>query len=97
MALRGEVLPYVRLRRVFGLVGPAPGRVYVVVVRHGRAYAGLAVDVLQGEAQAVIKPLDAVLRTLPGLAGSTILADGRVALILDVPLLLASALGEEAA
>jgi len=45
-----------------------------------------------GESQAVIKPLDPMLRRLPGVAGSTILGDGRVALILDVALLLEAAL-----
>jgi two-component system chemotaxis sensor kinase CheA len=41
----------------------------------------------------VIKPLDEVFRRLPGIAGSTIQGDGRVALILDVALLLEGALG----
>jgi two-component system chemotaxis sensor kinase CheA len=90
--LRGEVLPYVRLRRLFGVAGEPPARAYVVVVRHGTGHAGLAVDVLHGESQAVIKPLDPMLRRMPGIAGSTIQGDGRVALILEVALLLEGAL-----
>ncbi len=86
--LRGEVLPYLRLRDLFRLGGAAPGRESVVVVRQGRGKAGLAVDVLHGESQAVIKPLGVFFRGLPGVSGSTILGDGRVALILDVPSLL---------
>ncbi len=86
--LRGEALPYLRLRDVFHLGGAAPGRESVVVVRQGSGKAGLAVDVLHGESQAVIKPLGVLLRGLRGVSGSTILGDGRVALILDVPSLL---------
>ena len=89
--LRGEVLPYVRLSHLFDLPGETPERAYVVVVRHGAGLAGLAVDFLRGESQAVIKPLDPRLRRVSGISGSTILADGRVALILDVGLLLEAA------
>ena len=97
LPLRGEVLPYVRLRGLFDAAGDPPARGFVVVVHHGGGRAGLAVDALQGESQAVIKPLDPMLRRLPGVAGSTILGDGRVALILDVAALLDSALAPEAA
>jgi two-component system chemotaxis sensor kinase CheA len=88
MPLRGAALPYVRLGRLFDAPAAAPSRGYVVVVRHGGGLAGLDVDDLLGETQAVIKPLDPLLRRLPGIGGSTILGDGRVALILDVGLLL---------
>jgi chemotaxis protein histidine kinase CheA len=58
------------------------------VVQHGSRQAGIAVDVLHGASQAVIKPLAELFKGLPGVAGSTILGTGRVALILDVPGLL---------
>lgn len=69
-----------------------------MVVRDGGIEAGVVVDSLLGESQAVIKPLGKLFRNLPGVAGSTILADGDVALILDVPALLRTALqwGHEA-
>jgi len=86
--LREQALPYLRLRHLFDVPQAPPSREYVVVVRHAGGVAGLAVDTLHGESQAVIKPLDEVLRRQPGIAGSTILGDGRVALILDVGLLL---------
>ncbi len=87
--LRGTTLPWVRLRRLFRLAGSPPARENVVVVerRRGRL-AGLVVDALQGQSQAVIKPLAKLFRGLPGISGSTILGNGRVALILDVPGLL---------
>jgi len=91
--LRGEPLPYLRLRDRFKASGAAPQREHVLVVQHAGGRAGIAVDTLYGERQAVIKSLGAGLDGLSGLAGSTILGDGRVALILDVPALLREAVG----
>jgi two-component system, chemotaxis family, sensor kinase CheA len=86
--LRGAPVPFARLRDVLGLEGEPAPRESVVVVRHGGRRVGLVVDVLEGDCPAVIKPLTGVLQQLPGIAGSTILGDGRVALILDVPQLI---------
>ncbi|GLR11293.1 chemotaxis protein CheA [Chitinimonas prasina] len=83
--LRGEVLPYLPLRELFEVDAPAPARQSVVVVQYGSQRAGLVVDNLEGELQAVIKPLGQLFRGVRGLAGSTILGSGAVALILDVP------------
>jgi two-component system chemotaxis sensor kinase CheA len=91
--LRGEPLPYLRLRDRFKATGAAPRREHVLVVQHAGGRAGIAVDALFGERQAVIKSLGAGLDGLSGLSGSTILGDGRVALILDVPALLREAVG----
>ncbi|GAB2181950.1 chemotaxis protein CheA [Denitratisoma sp. agr-D3] len=82
--LRGEVLPFVRLRELFEIDGPRPARENVVVVKSGSRKAGIVVDVLQGEFQTVIKPLASIFRHLRGIGGSTILGTGDVALILDV-------------
>jgi two-component system chemotaxis sensor kinase CheA len=88
--LRGEVLPLLHLRRALGGAdAPAAARQNVVVVHAGGSRAGLVVDALLGEYQTVIKPLGALFAHLRGIGGSTILGDGRVALILDVPELLA--------
>lgn len=83
--LRGEVLPFVRLRELFGIEGRAGRRENVVVVHFAGQKAGLVVDRLLGEFQTVIKPLGEVFRHLRGISGSTILGSGDVALILDVP------------
>lgn len=90
--LRGRALPYLRLRKLFSLGDHTPHRENIVVVQHGAGQAGIAVDVLYGASQAVIKPLGELFEGLPGIAGSTILGNGRVALILDVPGLLRVAL-----
>jgi len=91
--LRGSALPYIRLREVFGQdISGKPqeiaSRENVVVVKVGEFLAGIAVDQLLGGMQAVIKPLGKVFRGISGIAGSTILGDGRVGLIIDVPGLL---------
>jgi two-component system, chemotaxis family, sensor kinase CheA len=88
LSLRGTALPYVRLRRVFGLSGEAPKRENIVVVKINEFHAGIAVDELLGGMQTVVKPLGRALRGVPGIAGSTVLGDGRVGLIIDVPSLL---------
>ena len=87
--LRGEVLPFLRLREQFGVPGQSRRRQSVVVVRYAGKRAGLVVDELMGEFQTVIKPLGPVFAQLRGIAGSTILGSGDVALILDVPNLIA--------
>jgi two-component system, chemotaxis family, sensor kinase CheA len=86
--LRGRALPFIRLREVFGQSAEAPARENVIVVKVGEFHAGIAVDRLLGGMQAVIKPLGKVFRGISGIAGSTILGDGRVGLIIDVPGLL---------
>lgn len=87
--LRGEVLPLVYLRDHFHHEGRASRRQNVVVVRYAELKAGLVVDDLLGEFQTVIKPLGKLFGALRGISGSTILGSGAVALILDVPALLA--------
>jgi two-component system chemotaxis sensor kinase CheA len=83
--LRGEVLPFIRLRDLFKVGGRPPRRENVVVVQYGGSKAGLVVDQLLGEFQTVIKPLGRIFTHVKGVSGSTILGNGAVALILDVP------------
>lgn len=86
--LRGEVLPFIRLRQVFDVPGAPPPRQNVVVVQYAGQKAGIVVDQLLGEFQTVIKPLGSIFRHLRGIGGSTILGTGEVALIVDVQALL---------
>lgn len=83
--LRGEVLPYRRLRDHFDVDGAMVRRENVVVVRYGEHKAGLVVDKLMGEFQTVIKPLGKLFRSEKSIGGFTILGSGEVALIVDVP------------
>jgi two-component system chemotaxis sensor kinase CheA len=96
--LRGEVLPYVRLRELFEVPGQHPSRENVVVVQYAGQKAGIVVDQLLGEFQTVIKPLGTLFKHMRGIGGSTILGSGEVALILDVQALVSrSARSEEQA
>jgi two-component system, chemotaxis family, sensor kinase CheA len=89
--LRGSPVPYLRLRYLFAGQGPAPARQSAVILELAGRRAGLVVDSLLGEGQAVIKPLGPLFRGLSRVSGSTILGNGRVALILDVAALLREA------
>jgi two-component system chemotaxis sensor kinase CheA len=82
--LRGEPLPFVRLRSIFGFEAADTARENVVVVEHQHGRAGIVVDRLFGSSQVVMKPMVRFLNQVPGVAGSSILGNGRVALILDV-------------
>jgi two-component system chemotaxis sensor kinase CheA len=95
--LRGVPLPWLRLRHQFAVAGTPPERENVVVVQNGHDTAGVVVDRLVGESQTVIKPLGAMFKNVPGVSGSSILGNGRVALILDVPGLLRETLKRAAA
>ncbi|MDB6087477.1 MAG: CheA signal transduction histidine kinase [Gammaproteobacteria bacterium] len=89
--LRGGLLPFVRLREIFGTSEPAARRQSIVVVKHAGERAGLVVDALLGEFQTVIKPLGKLFRNVDCVSGSSILGNGDVALILDVPALVQQA------
>jgi two-component system chemotaxis sensor kinase CheA len=105
--LRGEILPYIRLREVFdghagsgkngrpALNGKLHAEEHIVVVQFAGSKAGLVVDRLLGEFQTVIKPMAKLFGKLPGISGSTILGSGDVALILDVPALIQQAVNSE--
>jgi two-component system chemotaxis sensor kinase CheA len=89
--VRDEWLPFVSLREMFGLP-PATQNEYIVIVHFGENRAGIVVDRLLGEVQAVIKPLGEIFKSLHGISGSTILGNGRPALVLDIPQLIQHAL-----
>jgi two-component system chemotaxis sensor kinase CheA len=95
--LRGAVLPYIRLRELFELEGPPSARQNIVVVRCGGQTMGLVVDRLLGEFQTVIRPLSKMFAHVKGISGSSILGNGEVALILDVPALIAGTLTQRPA
>lgn len=86
--LRGEYLPYLSMRRLFGTPGEGVDYENIVIVGHGEQKLGLGVDELFGEVQAVVKRLGHTFQDAPGISGATILGDGTVALILDIPALI---------
>lgn len=87
VSVRGQYLPIIRLYELFGVtprVTDPTQSLLVIVEQEGRRVA-LLVDELLGQHQVVIKSLEANYRKVPGVSGATIMGDGRVALILDIP------------
>ncbi len=88
--VRGELVPYIPLRKFFRIDGPVPGLEHMVIVRVNGSRVGILADRVVGDYQTVIKSLGKTYEKAEGLSGATILGDGRVALIIDVPKLVKS-------
>ncbi len=86
ITLRGTTLPIVRVEEAFQLQreGPAPAKMYVVVVGMAQHRVGLVVDELVGQQDIVIKSLGRALDGIPGVAGATELGGQQTVLVLDV-------------
>lgn len=84
LRIREHLVAFLELDAVFGLPSNASANRRVVVVRSEGQRIGLVVDDILGLNQTVIKALSVYHRDIPGLAGATILGDGKVALIVDV-------------
>jgi two-component system chemotaxis sensor kinase CheA len=90
IVLRGQTVPLANLADVLcgdpnaTSIHRIPENAYVVVIGYGEKRVGLCVDSLAGEQEVVIKSLGTLLGDISGLAGATILGDGRVALIIDI-------------
>ena len=84
--IRDDVNPLIRLDKTLGVPGARDelGERYVVIVGLGIDRVGLVVDELLGQQEIVIKSLGEYLGSIDGIAGSTIMGDGRVIMIIDV-------------
>ena len=90
--LRDNVVPLIPLSEAFGLsVENATDDVrHVVVVRLGERLIGLSVDAFSESQEIVVKPLGGFLGDVNGIGGASVLGDGRVVLIVDIPSLMNS-------
>lgn len=84
--LRGEILPFMHLNKVFSdqTHDVESQGDNIIIVEFAGQRAGFVVDELLGEHQTVIKPLGRIFQHLKGISGATILGSGEVAMILDV-------------
>jgi two-component system chemotaxis sensor kinase CheA len=84
--VRGTYVPVQNVGFQLGVQGGKtdPTEAVLIVVESDAGQAILMVDAIQDQRQVVVKSLETNFRVVPGLAGATILGDGRVALILDV-------------
>lgn len=95
LPVRDQLVPYVRLRDFFAIPGERPELEQMCIVRINGEPFGLVLDDVIGEHQTVLKSLGWIYRNATGLSGSTILGNGEVALILDVPDVMRCAQREE--
>jgi two-component system chemotaxis sensor kinase CheA len=83
--IRGELVPFLRLRELFAAKAPPDRYQKIVVVSSGELKTGLVVDQVIGNHQTVIKSLSKLHAGIEMFSGATILGDGALALILDIP------------
>jgi len=110
--LRGDMIPYLNMAEIFNLSSSTEAfdseaisneknrqkvRHELVIVQFGGERAGIAVDKLNGEIQTVVKPLGPIFKALKGIGGSSLLGNGEIAFILDIPQLIGLAIGSEVA
>jgi two-component system, chemotaxis family, sensor kinase CheA len=89
LVLRGEVIPFVTLTDLLNIPDQVDRRFQnAVIVHSGDQLVGVGVDTVLDQIENIIKPFDPVAQRLRGFSGGTILGDGRVALLLDIPALL---------
>lgn len=87
LALRGGYVPIVDIACILGYVveGTEPEKgVALLVENEAGARIVLLVDAIHGQRQVVIKSLESNYRSVPGIAAATVMGDGRIALIVDV-------------
>jgi two-component system chemotaxis sensor kinase CheA len=84
ISVRGELVPYIRLRKIFHLSGEHPPLEQITIVKSEGMRVGIVVDEIIGDHQTVIKSLGSMYQDAEGVSGGTILGDGGIALIVDV-------------
>ncbi len=82
--VRGELVPYIRLREIFNIPGAYQHIEEAVIVNCNDSRLGIVVDHIIGDHQTVIKSLGKMYKDITEISGATIMGDGNVALILDI-------------
>ncbi len=88
LILRQEVIPFTRLNDVLNIARPEDQKEMIAVIMYkGDNFVGLGVDTVVDQVENIIKPFDPIAQRFRGFSGGTILGDGRVVLLLDIPTL----------
>lgn len=98
ISIRGHILPLIRLNNIFQLAhkGITENKFFsVIVVQSAEKRLGILVNKVIGRSEIVLKPLGDPLTNIPNIAGATILGNGKIVLIIDVPSLIDYAQGIE--
>ncbi len=90
MKFRNDAVSYLSLREMFDIDGTKPPIEQVVMIKEKGDIVGLGVDYVIGQRQTVIKSLGKFYKDIKGMSGATILGDGTVALIIDIPQIIQS-------
>lgn len=97
LVLRNELVALIDLSEMLGFNSAQHVRKHLIIVQYGPARAAVLVDELYGELQAVVKPLHPLFRPVKALSGTTLLNDGSVGFMLDIPALMQLAAADEKA
>ncbi len=84
IVMRGEIIPIVKLRKVFNIPMPNSNKFSVVVIKVRGKKTGIVVDELYGQRDIVIKSLGKILNNVKVFSGGSIMGDGSITLILDI-------------
>jgi len=88
LILRQEAIPFTRLNDVLNIARPEDQKEMIAVIMYrGDNYVSLGVDAVLDQMENIIKPFDPIAQRFQGFSGGTILGDGRVVLLLDIPTL----------
>ncbi len=82
-----DVISFIHMHDILGTGGRQGKEHDVVIIHRGKKFMGLGVDGVVGQMDNIIKPFDPIAQGFKGFSGGTILGDGRVALLLDIPAL----------
>ncbi|HWP46184.1 MAG TPA: chemotaxis protein CheA [Candidatus Limnocylindrales bacterium] len=89
LLLRNEVIPFVKLNNLLNIPQQEDSKDMIALILYrGDKFIGLGVDTVLDQIESIIKPFDPIAQQIKGFSGGTILGDGRVALLLDIPGLL---------
>ncbi|MBW2154873.1 MAG: Hpt domain-containing protein [Deltaproteobacteria bacterium] len=97
ITLRGEVVPVAELAGLIGITHEqknTESELTLIILKQGGSRLGVIVDRIQRKEEILVKPLADYLAAIPGLAGASILGDGRSILILEPAELIAMAFGK---
>lgn len=85
LLLRGDIIPFFRLREIFEIVDEKPIKEHIIITDFEKSRIGFVADKIVGDIQTVIKPLGKNYKHHEGVSGATVLGDGTIAFILDIP------------
>jgi two-component system chemotaxis sensor kinase CheA len=88
LLVEGKQMSVLSLREAFRIDSNSPEKATIVSIQYGESIKGIVVDKVNGEMQAVLKPLGSMYEEQDYISGSTILGDGNLALVLDTNKLL---------